>query len=335
MTDEPQTAHESDAPVIAVTGAAGFIGSRVVHQLRSQHPDWRVRAIDNFYLGTVREIGDVMVEHVDIRNRPRLETILDGADIIMHLAAISGVDDCEVNPHLAYEVNVQGTENVAWYCRRSGAGLIFPFSMAVLGDPEEFPITAELPRDPMNWYGRTKLLSERSIETFAQDAFPAHLYLKSNLYGEHHIGEQVVSKGTVINFFLNRAFASEPLTVYEPGTQARNYIHVKDVANAYVCSAERMLEQLEKGETGANTYEIASEEHPGVMEVADLVEEIGDTEAGLDVDVQLIENPRGNETLVSDFAVDTSKASHELGWTPDHTIEESIRELVRKRASND
>jgi len=55
--------------------------------------------------------------------------------------------------------------------------------MAVVGDPDEFPITVEDDRDPLNWYGRTKLLSERAIETFAEDAFPAHMYLKSNLYG--------------------------------------------------------------------------------------------------------------------------------------------------------
>jgi len=82
-------------------------------------------------------------------------------------------------------VNVTGTNNVAWFCKKTGAALAFPFSMAVLGDPQSFPITADQARDPLNWYGRTKWIGERSIEAFADGAFPAHLFLKSNLYGEH------------------------------------------------------------------------------------------------------------------------------------------------------
>lgn len=325
--------NDTAQPTIAVTGAAGYIGSRVIKRLQEEYPDWDIIALDNFYLGTIREIGDVTVNHVDIRNRERLETALAGSDIVMHLAAISGVDDCDTNQDLAYEVNVQGTENVAWFCRKSGAGLVFPFSMAVLGDPETFPITTELPRDPMNWYGRTKLLGERAIETLAEGAFPAHLLLKSNLYGEHQIDGQRVSKGTVINFFVNRAFSEEPLTVYEPGTQSRNYIHVKDVANAYLRSAERLLEQLADGDTGTRAYEIAGDEDPSVMTVAELVQSIA-AEAGVETAVTLVENPRSGETLVDEFTVDTTRAREELGWQPTRTVEATVREQIRARRTD-
>jgi nucleoside-diphosphate-sugar epimerase len=324
---------DNESLTVAVTGAAGYIGSRVVHKLQEEHPEWEVIALDNFYLGTIREIGDVTVQHVDIRDRDRLEDTLSGADIVMHLAAISGVDDCDQQADLAYEVNVQGTENVAWFCRKTGAALAFPFSMAVLGDPAEFPITADLPRDPLNWYGRTKLLSEQSIRTYAEDAFPAHLFLISNLYGEHTIGTEQVSKGTVINFFINRVFSDEPLTVYEPGTQSRNYIHVKDVANAYIRSAEQLATQLERGETGARAYEIASDEDPSVQTVGELVQSVASEEAGIDTEVRLVENPRSGETLVDQFTVDTSRTKSELGWEPTRTVEETIRSVIRKRSS--
>ncbi|WP_313692518.1 NAD-dependent epimerase/dehydratase family protein [Halorarum halobium] len=320
-----------DSRTVAVTGAAGFIGSRVVKLLREQHPDWTVTALDNFYLGEVREIEDVTVRHVDVRNRPELEETLSGADVVCHLAAVSGVDDCEENPDRAYDVNVTGTNNVAWFCRKTGAALVFPFSMAVLGDPESFPISAADGRDPMNWYGRTKVLSEHAIEDFAAGAFPAHLYLKSNLYGEHEIGGRRVSKGTVINFFVSRALAGEPLTVYEPGTQARNYIHVKDVARAYVRSAERLFEQLEAGETGVEKYEIASEEDPGVMAVAELVRRLAGEELGTEPEVKLVENPRSAETLVDSFEVDISEARETLGWEPEYGVEDSVRELLRAK----
>jgi len=299
--------------------------------LRRDHPEWDITAVDNFYRGTIRQIEDITVEHVDIRDRAALEAALEGTDIVLHLAAVSGVDDCDTNPDLAYEVNVTGTNNVAWFCRKTGAGLAFPFSMAVLGDPESFPITVDDARDPLNRYGRTKVLSEQAIEKFAADAFPAHLYLKSNLYGEHVVDDIRVSKGTVINFFVNRALNGEPLTVYEPGTQARNFVHVKDVARAYLHSVERLSDQLDAGTTGVEKYEIASREDPSVMTVAERVREHAADILGTDVEIELVSNPRSGETMVESFEVDISAAEETLGWTPRQTVEESIRTLLKAK----
>ncbi|PSP32650.1 oxidoreductase [Halobacteriales archaeon QH_10_67_22] len=323
----------TETPHVAITGAAGYIGSCVASKLQTRYPDWELTAIDNFYRGQTRQVGNLSIEHVDIRNRDRLETTLGDVDVVLHLAAISGVDDCGEQRDLAYEVNVGGTNNVAWFCRKRGAGLVFPFSMATIGDPVEFPITVDHPRDPMNWYGRTKLLSEHAIEDFADGAFPAHLFMISNLYGAHDVDGQRISKPTVTNFFVERALAGETLTVYAPGSQSRNFVHVDDVAEAYLHSTERLLEERADGETGVTKFEVASDEDPSVRWVAETVQRVAREVAGLDVDVQVVENPRsGDETLVESFGIDTTRAAEYLDWEPQHTVEQTVRDAIRDRA---
>lgn len=323
---------QNEGTKVAITGAAGYIGSRVVVELQETHPEWELVAIDNQYQGQVEVIGDTEIDHVDIRNRNELEDALSGADVVCHLAAMTGVEECEEKANLAYEVNVIGTNNVAWFCRKTGAALVFPFSMAVLGDPESFPVTASLSRQPLNWYGRTKWISERSIAAFADDAFPAHLFLKSNLYGEHVVDGTVVGKPAVINFFVDRALAGEPLTVYEPGTQARNFVHVKDVARVYIQSVERLLTQLTRGETGAETYEIASTEEMSVMDLARIVQQMASRLLETEIKIELIENPRAGETMVEQFSVDISAARERLEWEPTESVEESVRQLLEQGA---
>ena len=319
---------DEESVSVAVTGAAGYIGSRVVALLQQHHPEWDITALDDFSHGDIRTIGEVSVQSVDIRDRDRLEEALDDVDIVAHLAALSGVDVCTRQADLAYEVNVTGTNNVAWLCRKHGIGLTFASSMAVVGDPSSFPISPEVTRAPLNWYGRTKLLGERAIETFSEDTFPAHSLLKSNLYGEHTVDGERVSKDVVINLFLDSVRADEPLTVYKPGTQARNYVHVDDVARAYVRSVERLRAQLQDGATGLEVYTVGSDEEPSVRELATLISDLAQEEIGRDVDVQVVENPR-DETLVNKFTVDTSAARNQLGWTPQRTIESVVRSSLR------
>ncbi|MFB6074581.1 MAG: NAD-dependent epimerase/dehydratase family protein [Haloarculaceae archaeon] len=316
---------------VAVTGAAGYIGSRVVGDLGRDHPDWEITALDNFYRGDVREIAGVPVEHVDIRNRGDLEEALAGADVVVHLAAISGVDDCDDNPDLAHEVNVRATADVARFCHRTGAGLLFPFSVAVLGDPESFPISVDDPRDPLNWYGRTKVLGEATIDAFADGAFPAHQHMIANLYGGHEVDGRTVSKRVVIDFFVERALAGDTLTVYEPGSQSRNFVHVKDVAAALVRSTERLRRQVAGGTTGVEKFEIASEQDFSVREVGEMVADAAD-DHGIDVDVALVENPRSGETLIEDFDVAVDRTREVLDWEPTREVEASIRTMLDRRA---
>jgi UDP-glucose 4-epimerase len=120
--------------------------------------------------------------------------------------------------------------------------------------------------------------------------------------------------------------------MYEPGTQARNFVHVKDVARAYARSAERLLEQLTSGETGTERFEIASEEDLSVIRVGEIVQKIAREDREIDVDTELVENPRSSETMVEEFGVEISVARERLGREPNESVAESVRDLLTPRS---
>lgn len=309
---------------VGVTGAAGYIGSRVTKLLLDEGHD--VIPVDNFFRSQVKEIENHSIEELDIRDREDLESKFSDVDIIMHLAAVSGVEDCSENQDLAFETNINGTSNVAYICRKHEIPLIFPMSVAAIGDPKEFPITSENERDPLNWYGKTKVVNEEIIRSLAEDSFPAHIYMKSNLYGKHILNGKEVSKQVVINYFISCAEKEEPLTVYKPGTQARDFIHVKDVAKAYLNSMKTLLNQ---DVNGAKTVTMGSGRSISVMEIAEKVQKIYSEEKGFEPEIKLVDNPREAETVEDNFKVDVSDIEEEIGFRPEIKLEEGIRSLIK------
>ncbi|GGL59554.1 NAD-dependent epimerase/dehydratase family protein [Halocalculus aciditolerans] len=309
---------------VGVTGAAGYIGSRVTRNLLADGHD--VVPVDDFSVGTVETVEGTTIETLDVRNTDALAEAFAGVDAVMHLAAVSGVQDCDDDPDEAFDVNVRGTEDVARLCRETGTPLVFPTSMAILGDIVETPITVDHPRDPLNTYGLTKRMSEDDVHALAAHEFPAHVYMKSNIYGHHEIDGETVGKNTVINIFADRAKEGKHLEVHEPGTQARDFIHVKDVARAYSLSLERLVGG--DVEPGAETIPLASGEEYSVLALAELVQRVTREELGVEIDIEMVENPRSAETDAADFTVDTSHARDAIGFETEHSVEETVRELV-------
>lgn len=311
---------------IAVTGAGGYIGSRVVYELLDAGSE--VVAIDDRSENQVSSFYDAMYETIDIRNKETLHQTLSDADAVCHLAAVSGIPECEDNPVRAFETNVQGTENVAWYCREQGIPLVFASSMAVIGEPVEFPVGPNHRRDPVSLYGLTKKMSEDDIHDLAAGQFPAHLFLTANLYGTHNCESVTVTKETVINIFVDRALAAEPLTIHRPGTQTFDFIHVNDVARAYRLSVSALLERTD--EMSEDTFDavdipLASAEQLSVIDVAKLVQRVCVEERGHEPEIKYVEDPRESQPMGSDFTVDTSPARERLGFEAEYTVEGTVR----------
>ncbi|PSQ24243.1 oxidoreductase [Halobacteriales archaeon QS_8_65_32] len=311
---------------VGVTGSGGYIGSRVVGQLHDEGYD--TVPIDDFSNAQVGSIDGRRIADVDIRDRNELCRTFEGVDAIAHLAAVSGVPDCSNDPERAFDINVGGTENVAWICNQLRIPLVFASSAAALGPPTDFPITATHPRKPTTFYGRTKAMNEDDVHQLAHDAFPAHVLLQANLYGDHRIDGKRIDKDVVTNVFVRRALAGEPLEIHEPGTQTFDFVHVEDVARAY----SRSVEALFNADPGAETVVLGSGENLSVREVADLVQTAAREERGLSVDVTSVANPRGNDTTGGrDFTVETAEAADALGFVPEHDVETTVRGMLRRR----
>lgn len=306
---------------VGITGAAGYIGSRVCYELKDSY---NIVPVDNFYKGTIHKIDGIDVFNADVRDKNMMEHLLD-VDCITHLAAIPGVEPCNNVKELSYDVNVNGTRVIAEICKEHQIPLIFATTFGTMGDPQYFPIDEHHPRNPMHWYGQTKYHGEKIVTSAAQNHFPCYLLIKSNVYGVHHINDTAVFKPTVINRFVDAAKSDGEILIYFPGTQARNFLHVKDAAHSYLLAVNQIL----KEKPGVEAFCIATPEAVSIKEVAEKVVSIA-KEYSFSPSVCMKDNPR-TETLVEDFSINISKAKDNLGFSPRYTIEKAVREMLEDK----
>lgn len=307
---------------VGVTGAGGYLGSRTTAALLDAGHD--VVPVDNGLNAAVSTIDGVQIETLDVRDRGAIEAAFDAVDAVCHLAAYSGLDECRDDPDGAFETNVQGTSNVAWFCRKYEIPLSFAGSVAIYGEPDSFPMTVDDERDPMNLYGLTKTINEDDIQWLARDTIPAHIMNMANLYGRHTIGETTLTKRNVIEIFASSAVDDDPLLVNEPGTQARNWVHVADVADAYVRSVETLVDS----QPGATSLLLGTDDIQSVEEIAAMVSDATEDARGYRPETERRPNPR-TEPLTAEYSMDWEPTAAELGWEPSRSVESTIREMVQ------
>lgn len=306
---------------VGITGAAGYVGSRVCYELKKYY---HIIPIDNFYKGTVRHIDGIDIIKADIRNRKRMEELLD-VDCIIHLAAIPGVEPCEKARELSYDVNVNGTKVIAKICEKRQIPLIFATTFGVMGDPQQFPIKEDHPKNPMHWYGYTKYEGEKIIMEASKGNFPCYILIKSNICGIHAINGHIIFKPTVVNKFVDLVKKKNNILIYKPGTQARNFLPIKDAAHAYRLAVSRVT----RASNNPEAFCIASPEAISIKDLAKKIVTISE-KYDLSPKIKMVENPR-TETLVKDFSVDISKAKKELGFSTEYSIDETVKEILETK----
>ena len=209
---------------VVVTGGAGYIGSMLIPMLLEQ--GFQVLVIDRLMFG-----GQALLPYfihpsfsfinLDVRDREGLRSALDGADVIIHLAALVGYPLCKKLPREAEEVNVGGAQNVLDLAPK-GARFIYASTGSNYGEVDGI-CTEKTPLNPLSHYGKTKTRAEQMFldaENSASLRFATAFGIAPRMRLD-----------LLINDFAWQAIHQRYLVVYEKHFR-RTFIHVRDIARA-------------------------------------------------------------------------------------------------------
>lgn len=296
---------------ILVTGGAGFVGSHLCARLIT---DNEVRVVDDLSNGDQSWLPDG-VEFVegDLTDPAvAADVITDDLDMVFHFAADKNAarDDVE-----QYRLNNRLTENVLERMDAVGVGNIaFTSSSTVYGEaprptPEDFA-----PLEPISIYGASKLGEESLISVYAKSHdMTAWVYRFANIVGPR------LQKGAVIPDFIHKLREdSESLEILGDGRQEKSYMHIEECIDA-------MCHVVEHAEKDFNVYNLGTRTTTSVTTIADIVAD----EMGLDPNYEFTGGDRGWVGDVPRMRLSIEKLSA-LGWEPDQSSDDAVRQAVRE-----
>jgi len=304
-----------------VTGGCGFIGRNLIARLTSAH-DHRVRVVDNFSVGRPDDLMSILGEgakrvevvEADIADSELARQAAVGVDVIVHLAANTGVAPSVANPRADCLTNVIGTLNYLEASREAGVRrFVFASSGAPVGDCVP-PIHEELPAHPVSPYGASKLAGEAYCSaykrSFGIDTVALRFGNCYGLYSSH--------KSSVVAKFVREALEGKSWEIHGDGSQTRDFIHADDVVEAIIRAAT-------VPGVGGEVFQIATSRETTVRELADKLDGIlrrfGVAARELQHGDPRVGDVRRNYS-------DTSKARDRLNWTAKVSLDEGLQRVV-------
>lgn len=309
---------------VVVTGGAGLIGSHILDLLVDGQADGRygdIVVFDNMTRGRLANIesacarGRVQVVTGDVRDADAVTAVMDGADLVFHLAAIR-ITHCAEDPRLAVDVLGNGTFNVVEAATRANVRKIVASSSAsVYGLADEFPTTeTQHPYNNRTLYGALKVFNEGVLRSFNDMYGLPYVALRYfNVYGPRM--DIFGAYTEVLIRWMNRIMAGEPPLIFGDGKQTMDFIYVTDIARANVLAAQ--------SDVSDEVFNIASATETSLADLAHALSAVMEYPGPVEHGPERAVNP------VSRRLADVSKARDLLGFTAEVDLERGLRELVQ------
>lgn len=310
---------------LVIIGGAGLIGSHVVDCLL-QEDVGEILIYDNFVRGTHENLAGALADPRvrvfevggDICQPDILAAALKGAHGVFHLAAL-WLLQCHEFPRAAFDVNIAGTFNVLEACVQQGVQrLVYSSSASVYGDAVEEPMTEDHPFLNTNFYGATKIAGEAMARAYHHRYKLPYVGLRyMNVYGprQDYRGAYIA----VIMKMLDNIDRGLAPKVYGDGSQAYDFVYVRDCGVANVCAM--------KAETVDRFYNVGTGIRTSIKELAEMVLEL----SGSDLKIEYL--PEG-QTFVRNRIGSPVRAREEIGFRASMPLREGLAELIRWRADH-
>jgi UDP-glucose 4-epimerase len=226
-----------------VTGGAGFIGSHLVEALLTRPHTTQVRVLDDLSSGYKHNLSAVMerIDFIrgDVRDRDLLIKVVQGIDVIFHLAAQVSVPRSIVDPLTTHDINATGTLNLLQTAKEAGVRrFVFSSTCAVYGDEPTLPKVETMRPCPKSPYAVSKLAAEGYCQNYVEHyGLQIAILRYFNVYGPRQDPSSPYSG--VISIFVDRLSGGEGVTIFGDGEQTRDFVFVSDVVEANLLAAER------------------------------------------------------------------------------------------------
>jgi len=220
---------------ILIAGGLGFIGSHIVEKLRAM-PDTEVLIYD-IQAKRNNKVANVATMKGDVFDSDNLVKVLQQHDVshVIHLVGLASITDCKKSPDDSFKLNVSSIHFMLEAMRRSGVEkLVFPSTAVVYGVNGHLKVNEDSQPHPTTVYGFHKLAAESLIKAYAEDyGFQSNILRVFNVYGDLEKEQGVVS------LFIKKTMEGKPIVI-EGGEQLRDFVHVEDVATAFIKSLDRV-----------------------------------------------------------------------------------------------
>jgi len=223
---------------IAVIGGLGFIGSHIVDALIDNNHE--VYVYDNLSTGDYENKNNKAIYHIgDILNTSDLDTFFNRVrpNAVCHHAAQIDVQTSMKQPKLDGEVNIIGSINLLDMCvKYKVKRIVYASSAAIYGNPKYLGVDENHQINPESFYGLSKSIPEQYIKLYAKNNNLSYGILRyANVYGPRQKAE---GEGGVVAIFTKKMKNNSDCLIYGDGKQTRDFIYVKDIANANLLALE-------------------------------------------------------------------------------------------------